>query len=118
MKTLQELIAETKASVHCLTPAGAKEMMAEHPEALRIDVREPAEAAEKSVEGFINIPRGVLEMKIGELAKQADHPILLHCATGGRAALASAALEHMGYINVHIVDCDCDELIRQLASTN
>ena len=118
MKTLQELIAETKASVHCLTPTGAKELIAEHPEVLCIDVREPGEAAEKRVEGFMNIPRGVLEMKIGELAKQADHPILLHCATGGRAALASAALEHMGYTRVRIVDCECDELIQQLGSAS
>ena len=118
MKTLRELIAETKASVHCLTPAGAQALVAEHPDVLRIDVREPAETAEKRVDGFTNIPRGVLEMKIGELARQADHPILLHCATGGRAALASAALEHMGYTNVHIVDCDCDELIRQWGSVS
>ena len=58
-----------------------------------IDVREP---------GVINIPRGVLEFKIGDNAALAnkDMPIVLYCKTGGRAALSTVNLQRMGYAQV------------------
>lgn len=114
MKTLQQLVSETKASLHCMTSDEARNSIAEAADSVLIDVREPAEVAQKRVKGFINIPRGVLEMKIGELAPSADTPIYLHCASGGRAALSAAALAHMGYRNVHVIDCSCDSLIETL----
>lgn len=111
LKTLPEIVAETKSAVHCLTPGAAKELLAENSGALVIDVREPGEVAEKRPAGTINIPRGVLEMKITEYTTDPDQAIFLHCATGGRAALAAAALEHMGFRHVSIIDCSCDDLI-------
>ncbi|QSP94809.1 rhodanese-like domain-containing protein [Marinobacter salinisoli] len=114
LKTLQEIVAETKASVHCLTPQAARELLANNADALVIDVREPGEVAEKRVAGTINIPRGVLEMKITEHTTDPDRPILLHCATGGRAALAAASLERMGFNSVSVIDCSCDDLIAHL----
>ncbi|MBW7470834.1 rhodanese-like domain-containing protein [Marinobacter sp. M216] len=116
LKTLQEIVAETKASLHCLTPEAAKALMSEHSDALVIDVREPGEVAEKRPAGTVNIPRGVLEMKITDHTTDPDRTILLHCATGGRAALAAAALEHMGYRNVRVIDCSSDELITHLGA--
>ncbi|MCK7545409.1 sulfurtransferase [Marinobacter bryozoorum] len=116
LKTLQEIVAATKASVHCLTPQAARELMADNSDALVIDVREPDEVSEKRPSGTINIPRGVLEMKITEHTTDPDQPILVHCATGGRAALAAAALENMGFRNVSIIDCSCDDLIAQLGA--
>lgn len=114
LKTLQEIVAETKASLHCLTPQAARELLSENSDALVLDVREPGEVAEKRPAGTINIPRGVLEMKITDYTTDPDRNILLHCATGGRAALAAAALTHMGFRNVSILDCNCDELITHL----
>lgn len=111
MMTLQDLISETKANLHCVTASTAREMIGKLDNALLIDVREPGEVAQKRVSGFVNIPRGVLEMKIGEFAGNPDTPIFLHCATGGRASLAAASLTHMGYRNVNVIDCDCDTLI-------
>jgi len=116
LKTLQELVAETKTSLQCLTPQAAQELLLEHSDALVIDVREPGEVAEKRPTGTINIPRGVLEMKITEQTTDPDLNILLHCATGGRAALAAVALEHMGFRNVSIIDCSCDELITHVGT--
>lgn len=116
LKTLQEIVAETKSSLHCLTPEAAKELLSERKDALVIDVREPGEVAEKRPAGTINIPRGVLEMKITEQTTDPDRAILLHCATGGRAALAAASLEHMGFRNVSIIDCSADELIAHLGA--
>ena len=116
LKTLQEIVAETKASVHCLTPQAAKELLDGNSEALVIDVREPGEVVEKRPAGTINIPRGVLEMKISDHTTDPNRVILLHCATGGRAAMAAAALENMGFRNVSLIDCSCDDLIAHLGA--
>lgn len=114
MKTLPEIVAETKESLHCLTPQAAREQIARDEKPLLIDVREPGEAEDKRVAGFNNIPRGVLEMKIYDYTQDPDRPIYLHCATGGRAALSAAALENMGFRNVHVIDCDADTLIKTM----
>ncbi|WP_150910303.1 rhodanese-like domain-containing protein [Marinobacter halotolerans] len=114
LKTLPEIVAETKSALHCLTPERAKELMGKDSGVLVIDVREPDEVANKRPANTINIPRGVLEMKITEHTTDPDQTILLHCATGGRAALAAASLEHMGFRNVSVIDCSADELIAHL----
>jgi len=117
LKTLQEIVAETRTSLHCLTPKAAHAVFEDTSDApLVIDVREPGEAAEKRAKGTTNIPRGVLEMKITEHTTNPDCPIYLHCATGGRAVLAAEALQRMGFRNVSVIDCSCDELIAQLGA--
>lgn len=118
LKTLQEVVAEAKASVHCLTPQAARELLADNSDALVIDVREPGEVTEKRPAGTINIPRGVLEMKITDQTTDPDRAILLHCATGGRAAMAAVALENMGFRNVGVIDCSCDDLIAQFGAAS
>lgn len=116
LKTLKDLVAQTKSSIHCMTPQAARALVDENSDALVIDVREPGEVAEKRPSGTINIPRGVLEMKITDHTSDPDRAILLHCATGGRAALAAVALEKMGFRNVSIIDCSCDDLIDHLGA--
>ena len=114
LKTLQEIVAETKHSLHCLTPDAAKAALDGNSDALVIDVREPGESADRKARGTINIPRGVLEMKITNHTTDPDQPIYLYCATGGRAALAASALEGMGFTSVSVIDCSCDELISHM----
>ncbi len=67
-----------------------------------IDVREPGEYQTGHLPNAVNIPRGVLEFKIGDNATFAnkDLPIVLYCKTGGRAALAAVNLQRMGYQQV------------------
>ncbi|WP_369600224.1 rhodanese-like domain-containing protein [Hahella sp. SMD15-11] len=110
LKPLSELVAEAKRHCTCLSLEEAEQWVRETPGVLLVDVREPAEHAAGAIQGFINIPRGVLEMKLPELCPHPDHPILLHCATGGRAALSAAALKAMGYRQVHIIDAPFDVL--------
>lgn len=117
LKSLQDIVAETKASLHCLTPEAAAQVLKDDPDALIIDVREPGEVAEKQARGTVNIPRGVLEMKITQYTTDPDRPIYLHCASGGRAALAATALQQMGFNKVSILDTSCDELIAHLGSS-
>jgi rhodanese-related sulfurtransferase len=77
---------------------------------LLIDVREPAEHATKAAIGAINIPRGLLEMKLMEIEKDAARPIYLHCASGARATLSAEALNRVGYENVTVITCKAEQI--------
>ena len=77
---------------------------------LLIDVREPAEHATKAATGAINIPRGLLEMKLMEIEKDAARPIYLHCASGARATLSAEALTRVGFENVTVITCKAEQI--------
>lgn len=78
--------------------------------AIVIDVREPKEAESSKLKESVNIPRGLLEMKIMDICDKHDAPILVHCKTGGRASLSANTLQIMGYSNVHVIVADYDDL--------
>jgi rhodanese-related sulfurtransferase len=105
IKKPMELIQEAKSGTFCLTAEGARALHDEDPSTLIIDVREPEEVAASAVPGALNIPRGLLEMKVEQVAPKHDAPVLLCCASGGRAALSAKALREMGYTNVKLIDC-------------
>lgn len=107
LKTIPDLIKLASENVKKINSAQAKTEMAQN-NGLLIDVREPAEHAIKSAVGAINIPRGVLEMKLIEIEKDADRAIYLHCATGGRATLAAEQLQRVGYNQVTVISCKAD----------
>jgi rhodanese-related sulfurtransferase len=76
--------------------------------ALIVDVRDSAELAQTGkIAGAVHIPRGSIEMKADLTAPSADpnfkhdRPVIVHCAGGGRAALAGKALKEMGYEKVY-----------------
>lgn len=77
---------------------------------LLIDVREPAEHATKAATGAINIPRGLLEMKLMEIEKDAERPIYLHCASSVRATLAAEQLTRVGYKQVTVITCKAEQV--------
>ena len=113
--TVPEIIAQARTKVRCISAAEAKlEMVAN--QGMLLDVREPAEVAMKGVAGAVNVPRGVLEMKIGELCTRADQPIYIHCATGGRASLAAEQLLRMGYEQVNAITCGVDQVCVSLGT--
>jgi len=113
IKQLSDIVAEAKVGERCLTVAESLKLLGDCDRPLLIDVREPAEYNLDSVEGFINIPRGVLEMKMPELCDDAERCILLHCGTGGRAALSAKALRNMGYKNVHLISASFEDIKKQ-----
>ena len=112
LKSPAELVAEAKAQVACCAPPEAAEILRSTPDALLLDVREPEEHARGAIPGAVCVPRGVLEMRIGQLCDDPERPILVHCAAGGRAALAARTLKDMGYRNVRCVDGPFEELAR------
>ena len=109
LKTIPDLIKLASENVKKVDSAQAKAEIAQN-NGLLIDVREPAEHAIKNAVGVINIPRGVLEMKLVEIEKDADRPIYLHCATGGRATLAAEQLQRVGYNKVTVISCKADSV--------
>jgi len=100
--TALELVAEAKSKITEIDLVTAQAAM---PDALLLDVREPAEFDAGRLPGAINIPRGLLEFKIGDCPQLAhrDSDILIYCKTSGRAALAAQNLQRMGYVNVRSI---------------
>jgi phage shock protein E len=116
LKSVPEIVAEKKNHLRCLDPDTASQMLEAESDPLIIDVREPGEVDQKKARSTVHIPRGVLEMKIAEHTTDPDRPIFVHCASGGRATLAAASLQDMGFENVHVLNFDCDQVIAQLGS--
>jgi len=111
-KTAAKLVAEAKASVPTCTCEEAAKRLAADPSLVLIDLREPAEHAQGQIERAAAVPRGVLEFQIEKLAPDRAQPVLLHCASGGRAALAVKSLAELGYSNVTAVVGAFEELAR------
>ena len=76
--------------------------------ALILDVRDAPEV-EKSgkVEGAVHVSRGMLEFRADPGSPfhhpdfRHDRPVILYCASGGRAALAGKALKDLGFAEVY-----------------
>ena len=92
--------------VELARPAIKETSIAESDESIKnataiIDVREPEEYRAGHIPGAINIPRGVLEFKLGMVPglDARDVSLLLYCKSSGRSALACKSLQEMGYMH-------------------
>jgi rhodanese-related sulfurtransferase len=79
--------------------------------ALLLDVREEGEYKAGHVPGTMNIPRGLLEFQIWRAlgypnTVDMNRTIYVQCRTGGRATLATADLNKIGFTNVTAVIMD------------
>ena len=63
-----------------------------------IDVRAPAERAEKSIPGSINVPLNHLVEHVADLPK--GRPLLVYCAGGYRSSIAASLLQKHGFADV------------------
>jgi phage shock protein E len=70
--------------------------LAAEKDVLYLDVRSPAEFSAGHVEGAVNVPVGDTA-KMAELIGRKDRPVIVHCAVGGRAGQATAALKAQGF---------------------
>ncbi len=112
IRPASELVAEAKRACRGVSPEEAARIAGADDNVLVLDVREPAEAEEAKLGVSVHVPRGVLEMKIEDLAPDAERPILIHCARGARAALAARSLQEMGYRNVSFIDGAFEDIAR------
>lgn len=110
MPSAAEMVAEAKNRVQNLTvDETAREL--ESGDVLLVDIREPAETAQTgSIPGAIEAPRGMLEFWADPTSPyhreefEPGRRVILHCASGGRSALAAAMLQDLGYTNVAHLD--------------
>lgn len=105
-KNVKDLLAEANSSVPRLSPSEASEKMRSG-DVLVVDVRDPTEVQQSGkLKGAVNVSRGMLEFRADPESQyhnpafQKDKTILLHCASGGRSALAGKTLQDMGYTSV------------------
>jgi len=97
--TAMDLVTQAKKHIVEIDVTAAKTALEA---SLILDVREPAEYAAGHLPGAFNIPRGVLEFKIDshpDFQDKRDAHIIVYCQTGGRSALATEALNKMGFNN-------------------
>lgn len=95
-----------------MTPEAALQYMAETPTLFVVDVRTPAEYAEKHLDRAVNIPVEELEGRLSEVP--ADRPILIHCRTGIRAERAYNLIrdKKTDVKTMRIVRGNVDELLK------
>jgi rhodanese-related sulfurtransferase len=105
-KNVKDLLADANSTVPKLSPTEAAEKMRSG-DVLVVDVRDPTEVQQSGrIKGAVNISRGMLEFRADPESQyhnpvfQKDKTILLHCASGGRSALAGKTLQDMGYTAV------------------
>ncbi|MDO9203463.1 MAG: rhodanese-like domain-containing protein, partial [Hydrogenophaga sp.] len=100
MKTALDLVAAAKARVSEIPVSEAEAAIREAD--VLLDVREGDEFANGHLPGAIHASRGMLEFKLSSTPALTarDLKVVLYCKTSGRAALAAAAMQDMGYLNV------------------
>lgn len=99
MTTIAELVAKAKSKIQEVTPQDVAKKLGK---VTIVDVREADEYSAGHIPGAINIPRGVLEFRIDQHPALYDRgtEIVLQCQGGGRSALATVALQELGYKHV------------------
>lgn len=109
-KTAAQLVAEAKASIENLTAEQVAEEIAGG-DVLVVDIREPEERRTNgAIAGSVSAPRGMLEFYADPTSPyhkegfDPDRRVILHCASGGRSALAVKSLQELGYSNIAHLD--------------
>jgi rhodanese-related sulfurtransferase len=109
-KSAADLVKEAKQQVENLTPQQVQEEL-KTGNVVLIDIREAEELTlSGTIEGAVHAPRGMLEFYADPSLPyykpefEKDKRIILHCASGGRSALAAATLQQMGYTQIAHLD--------------
>lgn len=104
--TSKDLVDAANAVVPRIDTAAAQQKIAQG--ALLLDIRDSTELEKTGrAEGSHHIPRGMLEFRADPASPyhdpqmRPDRVVVLHCASGGRAALAGKLLKDMGYAEVY-----------------
>jgi rhodanese-related sulfurtransferase len=104
-----ERVRDAKSRVENLTVDQAEREVASG--AVLVDLRESEERRQHgAIPGAVHMPRGMLEFYADpslpdhRAELEPGRRIVLHCASGGRSALAADLLRDMGYTNVAHMD--------------
>ena len=105
MVSYRELVQQCLPDIKEIMPWDLVALMAEKPDILILDVREPYEFDTLHISGSINVPRGILESAcewdyeetVSELVKARKRDIVVVCRSGHRSALAVRTMQLLGY---------------------
>lgn len=102
-KSAADLVKEAKQEIENLSPQQVNEELSGG-DATLIDIRESEELEQNGkIANSVHAPRGMLEFYADESLPyhkpefDKNKRIILHCASGGRSALAAKTLKEMGY---------------------
>ncbi|MGH7481295.1 MAG: rhodanese-like domain-containing protein [Longimicrobiales bacterium] len=109
-RTAMDMVAEAKREVEALTPEQVRREL-DAGSAVVVDLRESEERRQHgSIPGAVHAPRGMLEFYADPSTPyhkpelDPSRRVILHCASGGRSALAARTLKQLGYTNVAHLD--------------
>jgi len=94
--TAEDLVNQAKQEICEVSVSEAKALFDEG----GLDCRTQKEYKMGHIPGAMNIPRGLLEFKIGKKIEDKHTPIVIYCKKGSRGCLATCTLCRMGYTNV------------------
>lgn len=95
-----KLVADAKTRVREVSVAETEQRLRENKDAKLIDVREDNEWEAEHAKGAIHLGKGIIERDIERTVPDKDTELILYCGGGYRSALATDALQKMGYTNV------------------
>lgn len=109
VKTAAQRVQEAKSQIDNLSPDQVQAELAAG-QVVLVDIRDAPERAQGTIAGAVHASRGMLEFYADpsspyhkpELDPQ--QRVILHCASGGRSALAVLTLRELGYVNVAHLD--------------
>ncbi|WP_019624545.1 rhodanese-like domain-containing protein [Thioalkalivibrio thiocyanoxidans] len=96
MSLFEKRIAELEEELPHLEPADLVDWRQAGRSFLLVDVRQPEEAAEGSIDGAVNIPRPKLEASIESHMQDPQQPVVVYCGYRGRSQLVADSLRAMG----------------------
>jgi rhodanese-related sulfurtransferase len=101
---VKDWVANAKAAIKLVTIQDVKAAIDKKEKAIILDIRDPNEYAAGHLPGAINISRGLLEFNVWDKISDKNAKIYVYCKTGARCALATKALNDMGYKNAVSTD--------------
>jgi rhodanese-related sulfurtransferase len=109
MKTAGGMVADARTRVQNLSPAQVADELKKG--TTLVDLRESEERTrDGAIPGAVHAPRGMLEFYADPTSPyhreelMPEKRLVLHCASGGRSALAVDTLQQMGYQDVAHLD--------------
>jgi rhodanese-related sulfurtransferase len=107
LKTAKELVQEAMDKIKTITPSELKELQKQKPDLILIDIRDIRELKKSGkIKGARHMPRGMLEFWLDPESPYykkditPDKTKILYCASNWRSALATKAIQEMGFNNV------------------
>jgi rhodanese-related sulfurtransferase len=110
---VKEMVAKAKAAVKVVTAEDVKAAIDKKEKAVFLDVRDPGEYTAGHLPGSINVSRGTLEFNIWTKVSDQNAKIYVYCKTTGRSALATKALNDLGYKNAVLMDAQFEDWIKK-----